>query len=82
MTLRALARVNLAAIERNVGATDDASWRAAQSCARSSRPTATVMAAAPAARAALAGGATVLAVATADEAGELRAARRRGADCS
>jgi alanine racemase len=73
MALRAVAEVNLAAIERN----------AARMCERISAKTqlcAVVKAdgyghgAAPAGRAALRGGASVLAVATADEAGELRRA--------
>ena len=72
MALRALARVNLAAIERNVGRLRSSLGGRAELCA-------VVKAdgyghgAAPAARAALAGGATWLAVATADEAAELRA---------
>jgi alanine racemase len=72
VTLRALARVNLAAIERNVERLTDRLTGGAALCA-------VVKAdgyghgAVPAARAALAGGATVLAVATADEAAELRA---------
>ena len=80
--LRALARVNVAAIERNVGApAPRAARRAAELCA-------VVKAdgyghgALPAARAALAGGATWLAVATADEAAQLRGARRRRRRCS
>ena len=74
MALRALARVNLAAIERNVGWLRSSLSGQAELCA-------VVKAdgyghgAAPAARAALAGGATWLAVATADEAAELRAAK-------
>jgi alanine racemase len=73
VALRALARVNLAAIERNVG-------RLRASLAPRAELCAVVKAdgyghgAAPAARAALAGGAGWLAVATADEAAELRAA--------
>ncbi len=73
MALRALARVNLAAIERNVGRLRSSLSGQAELCA-------VVKAdgyghgAAPAARAALAGGATWLAVATADEAAELRTA--------
>jgi alanine racemase len=73
MPIRALARVNLAAIERNV-----ASLR--RELAGGARLCAVVKAdgyghgAAPSARAALAGGATSLAVATAQEAGELRSA--------
>jgi alanine racemase len=70
---RAVARVNLAAIERNVARLRRATGTAVALCA-------VVKAdgyghgAAPAARAALAGGATWLAVATAREAAELRAA--------
>jgi alanine racemase len=73
VTVRALARVNLAAIERNVARLRRELTGAAELCA-------VVKAdgyghgAAPAARAALAGGATWLAVATAHEAAELRAA--------
>ncbi len=72
MTLRALARVNLAAIERNVRRLCDQLTGGARLCA-------VVKAdgyghgAVPAARAALAGGAVRLAVATAEEAAELRA---------
>jgi len=70
---RALARVNLAAIERNVGRLRASLTGRAELCA-------VVKAdgyghgAAPTARAALAGGATWLAVATAEEAAELRVA--------
>jgi len=77
VALRALARVNLAAIERNVGRLRSSLSGQAELCA-------VVKAdgyghgAAPAARAALAGGATWLAVATADEAAELRAAGLSG----
>jgi alanine racemase len=73
MPLRALARVNLAAIERNVARLRGALSPGAELCA-------VVKAdgyghgAVPVARAALAAGATWLAVATADEAAELRAA--------
>jgi alanine racemase len=73
MPLRATAAVNLAAIERNVATLRSRLAAGAQLCA-------VVKAdgyghgAAQAAGAALAGGATSLAVATADEAGELRAA--------
>jgi alanine racemase len=73
MPLRALARVNLAAIERNV-------TRLVAGLAPQARLCAVVKAdgyghgAVPAARAALDGGAVMLAVATADEAAELRAA--------
>ena len=72
MALRALARVNLAAVERNVSRLCDGLSRGAGLCA-------VVKAdgyghgAVPVARAALAGGARSLAVATADEAAELRA---------
>ncbi len=72
MTLRALARVNLAAIERNVRRLSDQLTGGAALCA-------VVKAdgyghgAVPVARAALAGGASRLAVATAEEAAELRA---------
>lgn len=73
MALRALARVNLAAIERNVialrGRLDDG----AELCAVV-KADASGHGAVPVARAALAGGATMLAVATAGEAAELRAA--------
>jgi alanine racemase len=73
MALRALARVNLAAIERNVvslrGRLDDG----AELCAVV-KADASGHGAVPVARAALAGGATTLAVATAGEARELRAA--------
>jgi alanine racemase len=73
MPLRAIAAVNLAAIERNVATLRRRLAAGAELCA-------VVKAdgyghgAAQAAAAALAGGATSLAVATADEAGELRAA--------
>ena len=73
MPLRATAAVNLAAIERNVATLRRRLAAGAELCA-------VVKAdgyghgAAQAAAAALAGGATSLAVATADEAGELRAA--------
>jgi alanine racemase len=73
VALRALARVNLAAIERNVGRLRSSLSGRAELCA-------VVKAdgyghgAVPAARAALAGGATWLAVATAEEAVELQAA--------
>ena len=81
MALRALARVNLAAIERNVArlrgglAAGREAVRGGQG--RRIRPRAV-----HAARAALAGGATNLAVATAGEAAELRARRDLGARCS
>src|SRR5690242_17225009 len=73
MALRALARVNLAAIERNVahlraGLTGDARLCAVVKANASGHG------AVQAARASLAGGATMLAVATAGEAAELRAA--------
>lgn len=73
MALRAVAEVNLAAIERNAS-------RLCERIGQHSRLCAVVKAdgyghgAIPAARAALRGGATVLAVATAAEAGELRRA--------
>ncbi|MBV8735174.1 MAG: alanine racemase, partial [Solirubrobacterales bacterium] len=73
MTVRALARVNVAAIERNVARLRDELGPATELCA-------VVKAegyghgAAAAARAALAGGATWLAVATAPEADALRRA--------
>jgi len=73
MPLRAIAEVNVAAIERNVA-------RLAAELSPGSRLCAVVKAdgyghgAVPAARAALAGGARSLAVATADEAGKLRRA--------
>ncbi len=73
MALRALARVNLAAIERNVGRLRSSLTGRTELCA-------VVKAdgyghgAAPSARAALAGGATWLAVATAEEAADLRVA--------
>jgi alanine racemase len=73
MTVRALARVNLAAIERNVARLRGTLTGGAALCA-------VVKAdgyghgAVPATRAALAGGASRLAVATAEEAAELRAA--------
>jgi alanine racemase len=76
VALRALARVNLAAIERNVGRLRSSLSGRAELCA-------VVKAdgyghgAAPAARAALEGGATWLVGATADEAAELRAAGLR-----
>jgi alanine racemase len=73
MPLRALARVNLAAIERNVA-------RLRRELTGGTRLCAVVKGdgyghgAVPVARAALSGGATCLAVATVDEAAELRAA--------
>ncbi|HEX3805015.1 MAG TPA: alanine racemase [Solirubrobacteraceae bacterium] len=73
MALRAVAEVNLAAIERNTARLRERIGAHAQLCA-------VVKAdgyghgAVPSARAALRGGASVLAVATADEAGELRGA--------
>jgi len=72
VTLRALARVNLGAIERNVGRLMDRLTGGAALCAVV-KGDGYGHGAVPAARAALAGGATVLAVATADEAAELRA---------
>jgi alanine racemase len=77
MPVRALARVNLAAIERNVGRLRDGLSAGAELCA-------VVKAdgyghgAVPSARAAQAGGATWLAVATAAEAAELRAGGLKG----
>jgi alanine racemase len=73
MALRALARVNLAAIERNVVALRGRLDGGADLCAVV-KADASGHGAAPVARAALAGGATMLAVATAGEAVELRAA--------
>jgi alanine racemase len=72
MPLRALARVNLAAIERNVARLRRELSGGTQLCAVV-KGNGYGHGAAPAARAAIAGGATVLAVATADEAAELRA---------
>ncbi len=73
MALRALARVNLAAIERNVVALRGGLDEGAELCAVV-KADASGHGAVPVARAALAGGATTLAVATAGEAAELRAA--------
>ncbi|MFL5862091.1 MAG: alanine racemase [Solirubrobacteraceae bacterium] len=73
MALRALARVNLAAIERNVVALRDRLTGGAELCAVV-KADASGHGAVQTARAALAGGATRLAVATAAEAAELRAA--------
>ncbi len=73
MALRALARVNLAAIERNAGRLRAGLAGGARLCAVV-KANASGHGAIPAARAALAGGATSLAVATANEAAELRAA--------
>ena len=73
MALRALARVNLAAIERNVVALRGRLDAGAELCAVV-KADASGHGAVPVARAALAGGATMLAVATAGEAAELRAA--------
>jgi alanine racemase len=72
MALRALARVNLAAIERNVVSLRGRLRGGAELCAVV-KADASGHGAVPVARAALAGGATTLAVATADEAAELRA---------
>ena len=77
MALRALARVNLAAIERNVARLRAGCRPRAGLCAVV-KANGTATARVPAARAALAGGAQLLAVATAEEAAELRAARDRG----
>jgi alanine racemase len=73
MALRALARVNLAAIERNVVALRGGLDDGAELCAVV-KADASGHGAVPVARAALAGGATTLAVATAGEALELRTA--------
>jgi alanine racemase len=73
MALRALARVNLAAIERNAARLRSGLAAGAQLCAVV-KADASGHGAVPTARAALAGGATRLAVATVDEAAELRAA--------
>ena len=73
MALRALARVNLAAIERNVAHLRAGLAGGAALCAVV-KANASGHGAVPAARAALAGGAAMLAVATAGEAAELRAA--------
>ena len=73
MALRALARVNLAAIERNVVALRGRLDEGAELCAVV-KANASGHGAVPVARAALAGGASTLAVATAGEAAELRAA--------
>ena len=73
MALRALARVNLAAIERNVISLRSRLSGAAELCAVV-KADASGHGAVPVARAALAGGATTLAVATVGEAEELRAA--------
>jgi alanine racemase len=74
MALRALARVNLAAIERNVVALRGRLDAGAELCAVV-KADASGHGAVPVARAALAGGASMLAVATAGEAAELRGAR-------
>lgn len=73
MPVRALARVNVAAIERNVALLRSRVGPAAQLCAVV-KADASGHGAVPVARAALAGGASSLAVATAGEAAELRAA--------
>jgi alanine racemase len=73
MALRALARVNLAAIERNAARLLAGLSGGAHLCAVV-KANASGHGAIPVARAALAGGATSLAVATVDEAAELRAA--------
>lgn len=73
MALRALARVNLAAIERNAGHLLAGLAGGAKLCAVV-KADASGHGAVRAARAALAGGASMLAVATANEAAELRAA--------
>jgi alanine racemase len=73
MPIRAIARVNLSAIERNAARLTDGLARGARLCAVV-KGDGYGHGAAPAARAALTGGATWLAVATADEAAQLRAA--------
>ena len=73
MALRALARVNLAAIERNVARLRAGLTPGARMCAVV-KGDGYGHGAVETARAALAGGASSLAVATADEAAELRAA--------
>ncbi|HEY3728746.1 MAG TPA: alanine racemase, partial [Solirubrobacteraceae bacterium] len=73
MALRALARVNLAAIERNVAHLRGGLAGGARLCAVV-KAEASGHGAVPAAHASLDGGATMLAVATAGEAAELRAA--------
>src|ERR1700753_4200364 len=73
MALRALARVTLAAIERNVVSLRDRLDGDAPLCAVV-KADASGHGAVPVARAALAGGATTLAVATGGEAAQLRAA--------
>jgi alanine racemase len=73
VALRALARVNLAAIERNVVRLRSGLVGGAELCAVV-KADASGHGAVATARAAIAGGATRLAVATADEAAELRAA--------
>ncbi len=73
MALRALARVNLAAIERNVVALRERLNDGAELCAVV-KADASGHGAVPVARVTLTGGATMLAVATAGEAAELRAA--------
>ena len=72
MPLRAIARVNLAAVERNVVRLGG--WRAARTACAVVKADGYGHGAVPVARAALAGGASWLVVATADEAAELRAA--------
>jgi alanine racemase len=72
VALRALARVNLAAIERNVGHLRSGLTPGAELCAVV-KANGYGHGAVPVARAALAGGARRLAVATAEEAAELRA---------
>ena len=73
MAVRALARINLAATERNVATLRAGLTGGAELCAVV-KANASGHGAVPVARAALAGGATCLAVATALEAAELRAA--------
>jgi len=71
MALRALARVNLAAVQRNVVALQDGLHGDARLCAVV-KANASGHGAVPVARASLAGGAVMLAVATVEEAAELR----------
>ncbi len=73
MPVRALARVNLAAIERNAALLRTRVGPGTELCAVV-KADASGHGAVPVARAALAGGATLLAVATVDEAAQLRAA--------
>ncbi len=77
--MRALARVNLAAIERNAATLRQRLSPAARELCAVVKADGYGHGAVPAARAALAGGAAWLAVATAGEAAELRAAPIAGA---